>query len=925
MGACTFDAGDTCDGDVCINHAPVAVISGLSDDGALRVGGVGEVLISARDSNDPDGDALTFAWSATEPCASAVSGALDTQELRLLDLPIGATCEVALTVTDARGLSASATATLIVRNIGGYVAEDAPCVTTFDITSEDAQGTAASPFCSVAEALLAANALHLAEVSLEQGSHRYAGIMAIDFPVRVRGGYQRSDNPWVFSLAAGTTLVLEQGSASVDATIVASGAVTLAIADLMVRRSGACNDDCALVSANDASLELRNVTLGSPSPSLDANSAPGRNYTSVLMTAQRAQNEVVRRLVMRTATINGSANANSSIGVQVSGPIDVDLEDVLIRESALVSAGVRSIDAGAIRVKSATMEIRVPRVDGSRGFGVIDGDRDVVSLASCNATGVVTCRASASLTVEDSAIEVSGGDDVLGISAFGTSQVRARNNILTLDGQKASGILTSRVNDVQLESQIVTATTQRVRSGISAYAVGYSDSYETTGDLDGGSSAIQVIGSTFDVRVNDDNIEQAAGINLVHSRNVTATDAIVRVGGLGPLVSGVGNVAGIRMLSVDNVRITGGSVTVEGLKATERAAGIADGQPVNSGIDPVGSRDIFIRNVSVRTAVAGDLNTLNACVMVLGAETVHVTRDRDSAAVMECAASGPSIVAGIYSAANHDVQVKSLEVVVAAVDMITGVFGATHVGIHDGGILQTVLDRASTQLLVSGNLIRMNEAGRTQIGVRVRGHVVTGLPIVSNNVILGTGSTSNVGVLIHAAEGTVALNSIRLQGCTPCAAPIGVGVYVMHADAYSSKLAGNAISTTSGMDPQYRPAFVRHSTGPVVPNIGAVDYNLYHSETGGSEAPLLAAAQNLSTDILTPAGMTAYAEDAVAGVGNMPTAADYCPDGVHGAPTGDQVGAAVGMTNSYGLDIDGEERELASLDIGADRIGAACP
>jgi hypothetical protein len=85
------------------------------------VGSASEVLISARESSDPDGDVLSFVWTAGAPCDTSVVGELGTEELRLDNLPIGASCEVGLTVNDGRGLSASASASLIVRNVGGHV------------------------------------------------------------------------------------------------------------------------------------------------------------------------------------------------------------------------------------------------------------------------------------------------------------------------------------------------------------------------------------------------------------------------------------------------------------------------------------------------------------------------------------------------------------------------------------------------------------------------------------------------------------------------------------------------------------------------------------------------------------------------------------------------------------------------------------
>ncbi len=62
------------------NQAPTAVIDDAAS-GSLRVAAAVEVIVSAADSSDPDGDALTFAWTVDSACSASEPEDLTSVEI----------------------------------------------------------------------------------------------------------------------------------------------------------------------------------------------------------------------------------------------------------------------------------------------------------------------------------------------------------------------------------------------------------------------------------------------------------------------------------------------------------------------------------------------------------------------------------------------------------------------------------------------------------------------------------------------------------------------------------------------------------------------------------------------------------------------------------------------------------------------------
>jgi large repetitive protein len=103
-----------------VNRAPVAVISGGG--GSVQTGA--SVSLNGSGSSDPDGDALTYQWSQTGGPSGTFNGT--TAASTTFTAPSsGGTVTIGLTVTDAKGLSNTASTTVTVN-----AKEDTGCSST---------------------------------------------------------------------------------------------------------------------------------------------------------------------------------------------------------------------------------------------------------------------------------------------------------------------------------------------------------------------------------------------------------------------------------------------------------------------------------------------------------------------------------------------------------------------------------------------------------------------------------------------------------------------------------------------------------------------------------------------------------------------------------------------------------------------------
>src|SRR5262249_4382397 len=156
----------------------------------------------------------------------------------------------------------------------------------------------------------AASAFHLAQISLDVGTHTVVSPLVIDFPVTLHGGYARSASQWAPTLFSSTTIVLQQGPVD-DAQLTVTGGDLVTISDLAVRRSGACRDDCAVINVDNSPVALSSVIVGDPavlSAVPGANDAAGHVYVSVYVGADAPVDGANYTFTAEHLTTYGSLN-----------------------------------------------------------------------------------------------------------------------------------------------------------------------------------------------------------------------------------------------------------------------------------------------------------------------------------------------------------------------------------------------------------------------------------------------------------------------------------------------------------------------------------------------------------------------------------------------------------------------------------------
>ena len=982
---CVFRAGDTCEGDACLaNSGPTARIRGVDDLGNLRVGARTTVIISAADSADADLDPLTYAWTVGASCASSVVGTTDAVELRLAGLVAGSDCGVTLTVSD--GTSAdSATAQLVIRDVGAHVSAAFPCAPAYEPASDAPQGTPEIPFCRVGTALLAAADYQLAEVSIAIGAPQQLDTdLLIDRGVTLRGGYARLATAWGAPTAATRSeLALSATSAqSSDPRIrvaATSPSDTVVLANLAIYRLTPCQGECALVDATATSLTLDKVELGK-SPTIDpANvGASDAVYYSVRASGGGASPLLSTNLV----GIQGASSGFGSVGLMLTDGMDAVLAATTIVEDSHTANGVRLVDAGDVRIEGSSITVRSDaetpdeaRSPSSLAFGIADGNASALDIGGCAAAPGATCGGAKSLTLVGTAVNVARARLAIAVAALGTRTVAflapgsVTRSTLTASGRQAYGLLTMGTGDetsgtpgLTCEGVNIDVTVTASIGAPASAAAGWSDGYET-GAPDLASVALElgsygaVLGNAvITVKVGSAFVAEAAGIVLRGSRESRIANVAVNVApapGAIP-VNGwtVGRLAGIRLMRTNKVALEGGTVGITGLAASWIAGALVDGQmslandDIATGVDGEdhGSAELSVQGTSFAGALSvnniGEV-PLRACVGLFGTDAATIADTTVACQLGTSENESVPTMAGVVTLLTRDVTLADS---VVRVEDATTTSAVRLLGIQDGSRLASTL--GSQGLRIARNIVTVDAPSTVAVGVRLSGNYGSAAPppddvaVIDNNVIRVMQSAANVGVLVFTTPATIAFNNVRVATCTTpsCTNSFATGFYLMHvARAEPVLLLANAFSVADATfgdgDLDAAPFAVEHANTSELGLTALVD-NLHGVESSNSGSPLLVRFLDVSDESLVPpqtydpldeGGINALF--AGTAEGNHPAPPTYCPDAIHGSPYGQQAGRVTHVTSipiTSLRDIDGEERVLAGADAGADVLGP-CP
>ncbi|MEZ0310610.1 MAG: hypothetical protein ACAI38_02490 [Myxococcota bacterium] len=956
--ACSFQAGDTCEDDACLaNEAPIARIRGVDGEGNLRVGARTTVLISAADSVDADLDPLTYAWSVGADCAGSVVGATDAVELRLSNLTAGGECGVTLTVSDGTG-EGSASARLVIRDVGAYVSTAPPCAATYDAASDAAQGTPELPFCNLRAALLAAADYQLAEASLATvGVQQLDGDLLIDRSITVRGGYTRGSISWGTPAPAARSEIalaapLGQGSDPRVAVAAPSPSDTVTLANLAVYRVVPCLGECVLVDATATNLTLTNVDLGvSPSTGSAVNTgAAGAVYYSVR--ANGGDGNVRPLLTTNAVSIRGALTGFASVGVTLLNGMNAVLSGTTINEGAHAVTGVRLLRAGDVRIQGSTIIARsdaetadLARAPDSLAFGITDGNASTLDLGGCIPEAGTTCGSSGSLTLVGTTINVSKARLAVGVAALGTGHVAflapsvSQRSTLTVSARQAYGLLTmdlgNSVNDVagmSCDGLNIDVTVSANAGAPASFAAGWSDGYETpqpdvTNALVGlGSYRASLANAVIAVRVGTHFVGEAAGVVLRDSRRAEVTNVMVTVvpaPGVRP-VNGwtVARIAGVRLMRTTGVAITGGSVSMADLAAAWIAGALIDGQ-MNLANDDIatapgggsyGSTLLSVSNASYSGVLSvnnvGEV-PLRACIGLFGTDTAQISSTTVACQLGTSENEPVPTMAGVVTLLTRDVTLADS---VVRVEDATPSSAVRLIGVQDGSRRASTF--GSLGLRVARNIVTVDAPSTLAVGVRLSGkytataQAADKVTVIDDNVINLKQSAANVGVLAFTTAATIAFNNVRVASCTAssCDQAFATGFYLMHvAHADPLLLLANGFGvfdqSFGGGDVRAAPLVVEHANTGAELGVTALVDNVYGVENPSSLSALMVRFEDPSNDdVLPPQSYDSLDESGINALfpgtaeGNYPEPPLFCSDAIHGDPLGPQAGRVTHIT-----------------------------
>lgn len=854
--------GTSCSEGACVtNGAPTARIARASD-GVLRVAANTSVTLSGRESTDPDGDVLTYAWSFEGACG-AQGAALDASDLTVdTSLVTSGDCAVTLVVRDPLGERGDATATLTLRNIGAFVARSVGSCVVFDDASQDEQGTRTRPFCSLADGIDAARELSISEVSVA-ADVTYVVTSGLELDgVALVGGY----DPATWQRNSVRTLIVAETNFAEPVLSLIGGAVI--VDGIEVQRNAACGGACSVVSIGDAQTRLVNVAVRG-----NGQASAGR-----LVGVSTRTTSTTASVTMTTSVVN-LMNARSLIGVELSGPFTASIENDSTIEVSVAAALAVGVDVtGRTRLTLDTTSVSATGADSAAFVaGLVDGRNDAVTGALGGCGTQVSCLGSTSLTLRNS-VSIEGGKatSAYGGLLLGSSAVSITDSSLRVsESGTARGLLTMDVT-----GRMTVASTTIRADGIAAGAedtvYAFADGVSDGSRVGNGSADLQFgPGVTLETRVpSGAEIENIVGMLLAGTRDSTFNGVEATVAGSN--TSSIIAAAAVTY-GTNNVTIAGGTFRITGVRGNGRIASYFDGCAA-AGTDfgaAACATGVFKSNALDISGVFFDGELLGRtgaspvrrfCVL-LGGTTDARFENNTIACTPEISGTASDLNVMLWT---HNT--TGVRLIHNHIDRSTRVSNGSQrtyvVGILDGrypslsatsqaglGVL------ASASLTVDRNYVRLAYPSESNIrlaGVWFRGsrdqHYLT-------NTVIDVNNPESYGVVLEESSTVVALNTIRASKCagTPPCSVAGTAVYVLYGSGHPSIVNGNLFTNELMNTPAQGTFVVDHVSGSGLGGIAALDLNQYGLSGDGASTPqippLWGVYQNNNAVPSTPVGL----------------------------------------------------------------------
>ena len=949
-----FDGGDTMptdtdDGSV----GPTAIIRSVeADTGILNVPSTGTVTFSGADSVADGTHYITdFAWAPDGCFAGADSALLGASTLSIEASRLTDGCVATLTVTDDLGRTDSATATIGMRLVGGYISQRSPCQAEYDPALTTGQGTETNPFCSLDAALDAAAVVAIGELRFDS-TEVIVFKHAYDLPaLRYSGAYTRDIPSQSWSAGSGITRVrAELTDINVPMVRMADNG-DYVITDFQLARSQRCDSDCTSVLITGAHVTLDRVTLPRVGSSAFAN--PSEGATTVIAVTGSVGRPA--RLDGTGLIVRGDASLTTGTGISVRGDATIALAGAIIESGTggQFAYGIRAGGGATVRLSgnSSVFMLGNPTdVDGVM-YGIAAGRTELLpGLDDCT-VGQAVCAAAAEVTLDTSSAVVSNARFASALAVVGSTVVTTTGGALNAMGGAAEAVHTIGVTSLTMNGTSMRSFWQPGSSANPAYSVALSDGSGNATDgfsLGAGRLTLEACDVIADVTDTlNASIERIVALELKGTAGGAVHNTAITVyGGTNNLLT-ANEVIGAALYAT-----AGMTFATEGPVKSFRIERSITARTINApfrdgviGRDNLGSRNLTVSGYLFDSKLDGTLQTTQRACLVLAATTDSLV----SGGQISCGVPTASLVSSV---AQYTIGLWTLGTTRLTVDRLVIDYGNGFtsgapsnsntwvVGVLDGALpgsgfgtlfasSELVLQRLQMEIDNTGQVHDVGIWVREYSAARIRPRILNGRLIVSAT---GSSNAHGIGIALEKADAQIAFNTIRYGRCAspPCLGS-GVAIETVNGDGRNVELRANVLTTQSRSESDHYAPAILEVGGATTFGFASLANNLWGGDGNGvSDAHELYhrhAPLNDGTILESPTEVDSNYDPAVLGprvTANLPTNPIFCGAGfskiasnTSNPNTIDTMTLASSLLEALTPDGDGDNRAPPSYDAGA--------
>lgn len=830
-------------------HAVIAAANPVTR--LLGIPNAGSFALNGSASYTDDGTPISaYAWTSTGDCLAA-----DDLTLAMFFVDgaaVADACEVTLTVTDAQGLTDSTSAILTKRAVGGYVSPSLPCSPAYDASLASEQGTAASPWCSLAVLVdaLAENAI--ADVLVENVT--LSVLQTTTLPAaRYHGGYARVSDQW--TVDSGVSTLLGETSDPSATLVELTSPGTYLVEDFTLQRGARCESACVTMRVSGASALLDQVTFARIGGAV----SPSANPAATSVTALAVTDELGPTRLDAVSLSVASDAAERSTALAIEGAVRAHLTRVNLTPGTggRYSFGLRAHGAATIVVDGELSNPSMITIaddsatHSTSAYGIALGRSAMIAEDDACASGDL-CDGGQSLQLTDVRIVVSDVQYASALTAFGTDEVTMTRGVFRAKGSRVDVIRTAGVGALTATSVTeAVATYAAVSATPRQYARAFVDGVTdaVTGAPRYGAQTLVIDrGDWFAVTpqaMSDDLI----AVELLGTVDGRIDNATIRIG-----TSLVGSTAvvGKRLFALATAGVTDLNVANTVFSGVNKPSGEAIMGAVIDGVPTLphyGSTRVAMSNCTFDVILDGSEDTTErSCVRFNGTESLTMT-EGEARCRTETAPSGQVLynVAGVHAYDAGVVRLNRLTVRAAHQNNPTPL-GTTYViGVLDGGLPTVSGAHGSRDVMLDGLQIEERigvAASPVGVWLRESAMTVTAPRILNTRVVVANATGQVTGIVVDRQGALVAYNTVRYGICGggPCVGS-GVGVELIETQSYDVRLFANVFSTQAYASSNAMASVLDVQTASDAYGLRELTYAAFGGDGAGAPSPPLIRAQ----------------------------------------------------------------------------------